>query len=158
MYERICINGKNYTILWFVNENKLPHADHTVVTYLQEYLNNYFGDLIITRGNKYNFFGMNITIPDNKNIDIDMKYQLFETIDMLQDKINGAFSSPARQHIIHINEDAGGLDEIKYNIFHSLKTKKSIHKEMLRADQYNSVAFLYTRVNKRNENDWKKLK
>ena len=66
---------------------------------------------------------MNITIRDGKNIDIDMKYQLLKTIDMLQNKINGAVASPARQHIILVNEDAGGLNEIKNNIFHSFKAK-----------------------------------
>ena len=50
--ENIYLYGKQYTIVWFVDENKISHADPTVVTYILGHLKKYFGDLIITIGKK----------------------------------------------------------------------------------------------------------
>ena len=41
------------------------------------------GDLTVTRGNKHRFLGMNITINENKNVEIKIKEQLQEAVDML---------------------------------------------------------------------------
>ena len=44
------INGNQFTIVCYVNENNLSHADPTVVTDIPEQFNTHFGDIIITRG------------------------------------------------------------------------------------------------------------
>ena len=76
------INGKQCTIVWYVGDNKISHEDLEVVTEIIEIMKKHFGDLTTTRGSKHHFLGMNITINPKKNIEIEMKFQLQEVIDM----------------------------------------------------------------------------
>ena len=66
------INFNKCTTVWYVDVNKPSQVYHTMVTYLIEHIRTDFGDLFITRGKINTFLGMNITIHDDKNIDIDM--------------------------------------------------------------------------------------
>ena len=67
---------------------------------------------------------MNTTIGYDEKIEIYMKEQLLEwyieAINMIQDKITSLVSSPANQNILFINEYTEGLNESKYDIFHSV--------------------------------------
>ena len=56
------INGKQCTILWYIDDDKVSHADPSVITDIIELMESYFGDLTITRGKKHRFLGMNIDI------------------------------------------------------------------------------------------------
>ena len=60
------INGKQCTIVWYVDDNKISHEDPNVVTEVIELMKSHFGDLTVTRGNKYRFLGMNITLHPKK--------------------------------------------------------------------------------------------
>ena len=66
------INGKQCTIVFYVDDNKISHKDSTVVTQVLDQISKYFGDLSITRGNKHDFLAMNIEIKDKK-VYIDME-------------------------------------------------------------------------------------
>ena len=54
-----------------------------MVTDVIELTKQHIGDLIVTRGDKRRFLGMNITVKPNKSIEIqiEMKDQLQDTID-----------------------------------------------------------------------------
>ena len=56
------INGKQCTIVWYVDDNKVSHEDPNVVTEVIELMKKHFGDLTVTRGNEHRFLGMNIKI------------------------------------------------------------------------------------------------
>ena len=75
------INGKQRTILWYVDNNKVSHVDEKVVTEVIDLMKGHFGDLVVTRGREHNFLGMNIKLNDDNNIEIDMIEQLREAID-----------------------------------------------------------------------------
>ena len=81
------INRNQFTIVWYVDENKLLYADPNMITDLLEEFRTPLGDLVITRDKKCTLLGINITIRDDKKIEIDMKDQLLEAIYMLQGKI-----------------------------------------------------------------------
>ena len=80
------INGKQCTIVWYVNDDKISHEGHEVVTTVIESTKNNLGDLTTTRRNKHRFLGMNITINKQKSIDIEIKDQLQKTIDIFFSK------------------------------------------------------------------------
>ena len=61
------INGEQCTIVWYVDNNKVPHKDIKVLDDGIELMKTHFGDLTVTRGNKHRFLGMNITINE-KNV------------------------------------------------------------------------------------------
>ena len=49
------INGKQYTIVWYVDDKKISHMDHTVVDTIIQELTKYFGELSITRRKEHTF-------------------------------------------------------------------------------------------------------
>ena len=69
-------------IVWYDDANKISYEDPEVVTKIIEIVKKHFGDITTTRGSKHHFLGMNITINPNENIEIEMKSQLQEVIDM----------------------------------------------------------------------------
>ena len=64
------INGKQCTIVWYVDDNKISREDPAVVDSIIQELTTHFGELSITRGIEYTFLGMNIKIRDDKKIEI----------------------------------------------------------------------------------------
>ena len=49
------INGKQCTIVWYIDDNKFYHVGLNVVTNILEEINNHFGELVISRGDKHEF-------------------------------------------------------------------------------------------------------
>ena len=74
-------NGKQCTIVWYVDGNKISHDDPTVVDSIIQDLTKLFGELSITRGKEHTFLGMNIKFRDDKKIEIDMIEQIKEDIE-----------------------------------------------------------------------------
>ena len=56
------INGSQCTIVFYVDDNKISHKDPTVVDSVINELKKYFGELTVEKGNKFDFFGINIYI------------------------------------------------------------------------------------------------
>ena len=54
------INGKQCTIVWYVDDVKVSHVDETVVSDIITFMQKEFGNLTITRGKKHQNLGMDI--------------------------------------------------------------------------------------------------
>ena len=67
------INGKQCTIFFYVDDNKISHEDPQVVTNVINILKGHFGELTVTRGKKHDFLGMNITFRDDGTVEIEMR-------------------------------------------------------------------------------------
>ena len=78
------INGKQCTIVWYVDRNKVSHEALHVVTNVIELAKKHFGDLTMARGKTYRFLGIDIEINEDRNIEIEMKYQLQEDVDIVE--------------------------------------------------------------------------
>ena len=76
------INGKQCTIVWYVDDSNVSHVDPEVVSEVINLMKKYVGDLSITRGKEHRFLGMNITMIDDKKLKNEMKEHLQESIDM----------------------------------------------------------------------------
>ena len=61
------IDGNQCTILYYVDNNKLLRVDPNVVTDIPEEIK-HFGYLVISRGDTYDFLGMNIKIRNEKKV------------------------------------------------------------------------------------------
>ena len=83
------IDGKQCTVVWYVDDNKISHADTKVVPNIFDKMKEYFGDIKIYRGNSYVFLGINIVFRYDKKYKVDMKNQLFEAIKMFEEEITG---------------------------------------------------------------------
>ena len=75
------IKGKQCTVAWYVDDNKILHVDDTVVTDIIEKIEAKFGKMTVTRGKHHVFLGMDITFNDNNGtVTILMKEYLKEAI------------------------------------------------------------------------------
>ena len=53
-------NGKQCTLVWYVDDKKVLHTESKVVEDLINGLKNHFLELVVSRGKKHTFFVMNI--------------------------------------------------------------------------------------------------
>ena len=151
------INGKQCTIAFYVDDNKVSHEDPGVVSKVIQNLKEHFGDLKVVRGNKHTFLGMNIEILGDKKIQIDMREQLQEAIDMFPENTTMKASSPASRYLFQVDDNAKQLNKEQSEIFHSTVAKLLFIAKRARLDIEPTVAFLCTRVTKSDVHDWKKL-
>ena len=54
------INGKQCTIQWYADDNKVTHVSEDVITRVIDITKKSFGELVVSRGNKYTFLDMDI--------------------------------------------------------------------------------------------------
>ena len=59
-------NGKQCTIVVYVDDNEISHVDLEVVTSAIDEISKYFGALSLSRGNEHDFLGMDIELKDVK--------------------------------------------------------------------------------------------
>ena len=156
------INDKQCTIVWYVDDNKVSHDDPEVVTEVIELMKGHFGDLTVTRGNKHRFLGMNITIHPQQKIEIEMKDQLQEAIDMFirsdGDEAIEVVTSPATRRLREVDPNCEPLSEDKKDAFHSIVAKLLWIMKRARPDLETAISYLCTRVTKSDIDDWGKLK
>ena len=65
------INGKQCTIMWYVDDLKVSHMSRkAVVEILRAIKARFHGDLTITLGKEHTYLGMKITFPDDGKVEI----------------------------------------------------------------------------------------
>ena len=152
------INGRQCTIVWYVDDAKISHQDPNVVRGIISSLEEEFGCLDPTFGNIQEYLGMKITIDDNQIVHIDMRDQICEIIQDFSQKIEGRVSSPASKYLMDVNANSTPLPEHQADEFHSVTAKLLYLEKRARPDIEVAVSFLTTRVITPNESDWNKLK
>ena len=83
------INGKQFTVAWYADDNKASHIDSRVIDDLLDTIKTHFGEIKITRGKNHTFLGMNIQITEDKKIEIEMEDQLMGPLDFLEKNLKG---------------------------------------------------------------------
>ena len=111
------INGKQCTIAWYVDDNKLSHIDPEVVNEILEILKRHFGDLKVTWGKHHKFLGMDISLIGNGKFEVSMKEQLQDAIDSFGEKMNRVVSSPEQLNLFNVNDEAVKLIGKKKEVF-----------------------------------------
>ena len=153
------IDGKQCTICWYVDDNKISHVDPTVVADILEEVKKHVGDLVIYRGDKHFLLGICVVMnSENKTVEIEMTDQLQEAIDMLGEDIDKTVVSPALKNLFIVREEAVRLDIGKSKTSHSVVAKLLFIMKRARPDLETAISFLMTRVSKSDEDDWRKLK
>ena len=75
----------------------------------------------------------------------------------LPSDMNGAVKTPAASHLFNVNKDAKKLQEDKAQLFHHLVAKLLYLSRRTRQDIQTAVAFLCTRVQSPDKDNYKKL-
>ena len=157
------INGSQATIMFHVDDLKISHIDPNIVTEIVNKLDGEFGQitpLTVTRGKIHDYVGMTIDFSDSNRVRFTMIDFLQDIIANLPDglKENRVFVTPAADHLFNTNADAKKLPIKQAEVFHSYVAKLLFAAKRARPDIQTAVAFLCTRVQMPDEDDWKKLK
>jgi hypothetical protein len=152
------INGKQCTICWYVDDNKVSHVEYDVVTEILESIEKKFGKMSITRGKKHSFIGMDIDILENKKLKILMKGHIEEAINNFNEEITRTAPTPARKDLFEIDENSERLSDSDAENFHSVVALLLFIAIRARVDILLAISFLCTRVSKSTKQDKAKLK
>ena len=150
------INGKQCTICWYVDDNKVSHVDKKVVDSVIKKIESKFGKMSQTRGDKHEFLGMDIVYHDKK-VTVSMKKHIEKAIDSFEEDITREAATPATNYLFKVR-DVPKIDEKRAENFHSVTAQLLFVGNRCRLDIKTAVAFLCTRVSEPDEDDWKKLK
>ena len=152
------IKGKQCTVAWYVDDNKISHVDDTAVTDIIEKIKAKFGKMTVTRGKHHVFLGMDITFNDNDGtVTILMKEYLKEAIADSGMDASKVAPTPAKKDLFTVDDVSEQLDKRQGEIFHSIVAKLLYVSKRARTDAQLAIAFLCTRVSCSTEQDWKKL-
>jgi len=90
-----------------------------------------------------------------------VKISMYDYIDKLMAELpsdmNRAVKTPAESHLCNMNKDAKKLQEDASQLFHNLVAKLLYLSRRTRQDIQTAVAFLCTRVQSPDEDDYKRL-
>jgi len=150
------IDGKQCTICWYVDDNKISHVNPKVVDDVIEQIEKKFGKMSQTRGEDHDFLGMNITFKRGK-VKVGMKKHILKAIDTFSEDITRDAATPATSFLFK-TRDVEKLDEKKAENFHSVVASLLFISRRCRLDIQIAVAFLCTRVSEPDLDDWNKLR
>ena len=153
------INGKQCTIGWYVDDNKISHVDPDVVTSIIEKIEEKFGKMTVTRGKVHTFLGMKITLQKDKTVMIvEMKEYIKDAIEDFAQDVSKHVATPAKKDLFEIDEKSPKLDKDEADHFHRIVVKLLYVSKRGRVDIQLAIAFLCTRVSCCSYQDWDKLK
>ena len=148
------INGKQCTIAWYVNDNKI---DKGVVTHVIDILKSHFRDhLVVSRGKRHRLLGMDIEMNDDF-FSVGMVDQIEEAITMFSESCDKTYTSPDGKHLFDIHDTDSLLDETRSDISHSVVSKLLFIMKRACPDIETAVSFLMTRMSCSTTHDWLKL-
>ena len=155
------IQGTQCTVGWHVDDIMVSHVDKSVVEGIISQFNSEYGveaPLTITRGKIHDYLGMKIDFSTPGQVKFTMDPYIDTLIQEIpEDLVHGPASTPAGHHLFQVNQAGVPLPEGKRETFHHLVAKLLYLSKRTRPDLQTAVAFLTTRVQHADEDDWKKL-
>ena len=152
------IDGKQCTIAWYVDDNKISHVDADVVSSIIATIEGKFGAMTVTRGRDHVFLGMNIAFHENGTVSVKMKDYIKEAIVDFGEDITRSATTPARKNLFDTDDTDERLSVADSEVFHSVVAKLIYVSKRSRLDIQLAIAFLCTRVSCSTAKDWSKLK
>jgi hypothetical protein len=152
------VDGKQCTIVWYVDDTKISHVSDSVVSAVIESIEKRFGKMTVTRGKEHVFLGMDIVFRDDGTASVKMKSYIKEAIAEFRSDISCIAATPARKDLFMVNDTSGLLTAEDRETFHSVVAKLLYVSKRGRLDIQLAIAFLCTRVSCSTEEDWAKLK
>lgn len=101
--------------------------------------------------------GMTLDYSTKGKVKISMYDYIDKLLTELPSDMNGSARTPAASHLFNVNKDAKKLQEESAQLFHHLVAKLLYLSRRTRQDIQTAVAFLCTRVQSLDEDDYKKL-
>jgi Reverse transcriptase (RNA-dependent DNA polymerase) len=155
------INEAQCTIAWYVDDLKISHRDESVVEDVFGSLESEFGreaPLTVTRGKIHNYLGMRIDYSEAGKVQFTMPHMTDEIIKQLPPEyVTGPSVTPAANHLFTVNPNSKPLSTERADLFHRMTAQLLYLCKRARPDLQTAVSFLTTRVQKPDDDDFKKL-
>mmetsp|Transcript_26671 Transcript_26671/g.56142 ORF Transcript_26671/g.56142 Transcript_26671/m.56142 type:complete len:625 (+) Transcript_26671:3224-5098(+) len=154
------ILGTQFTITWHVDDLKMSHADKAVVSGMIEWFKEIYGDVRVSRGKVHDYLRMTLNYSESGKVKVSMVDYFKKTIREFPEEIVGTAPTPAGDHLFQVRaeEERVLLDEERARAFHHAVAQMMFATVRCRRDIQTAVAFLMTRVQQPDEDDWGKLK
>jgi hypothetical protein len=152
------VDGKQCTICWYVDDNKISHVNPKTVDWVIEEIENKFGKMTVKRGKSHTFVGIDFTMTEDGKVEINMKEYIKECIEAFGETINKGATTPAKSNMFDVDDESEPLNEEKSDIFHHIVSKLLYVSKRARLDIELAIAFLCTRVSCSTNEDWEKLR
>ena len=164
-YEPCCwnsmINGKQFTIVFHVDDCKLSHIDPAVVTDIIGKFDKAYATidkLTIRRGKVHEYLGMTIDFNTKGEVRLSMYDMIQKLINLLPNDMIGEKNTAAPSNLFDTSDDETATllkDKVK-DLFHTI-TATTLFISRVRSDLKLGTGFCCTRVKKPNEHDYIKL-
>jgi Reverse transcriptase (RNA-dependent DNA polymerase) len=154
------VDGKQCTVAWHVDDLKISHVDSKVVDSVIASLESEFGKeapLTVTRGKIHEYLGMTLDYSMDGKVMIKMFRYIRDTLAELPADMKGEKLTPAAAHLFDVRDDTEKLSEEKAEFFHHCVAKLLFLCKRARPDIQTAIAFLCTRVQAPDTDDYKKL-
>ena len=141
-----------------MDDNKKSHVNDDAVSSVTSVLEERFGKMTVTRGDKHDFLGTHLRHHrDKKMVENDMSQHIKEAISDFGEPLKSV-KTPARSDLLHVDPNAKQLPIKKKKLFHSIVMKLMFVAIRSRRDIHPTVGFLSSRVQDSTVEDYGKLR
>ena len=154
------IDGQQCTLVWHVDDMTISHTDSRIVDGIITMLEEEFGKeapLTIHRGKVHDYLGMTLDFSIDGKVRVSMEDYIRTMLAALPEDMAGTATTPAAEHLFKVNKTPTYLDEKDAMFFHHNMAKLFFLCKRARPDTQTAVAFLSTRVQHPDHDDYKKL-
>lgn len=107
---------------WYVGNIKISHIDNHVVSRIIGIIESEFGKVLVTRGSTHRFVGMDVTLKENKTVEVKMIDYIKECFEAFGEDIKEGANSLAK-HILFEIDKKQHMSNNKMDLFHHIVAK-----------------------------------
>ncbi|KAL7461201.1 hypothetical protein ACHAXS_001624, partial [Conticribra weissflogii] len=154
------LQGRQLTVTWHVDDLKVSHRNSKCVSQVIQWLSSLYGELKEKRGAVHDYLGITLDYSTPGVVRVSMVDYIKGIIENFPEEIEGDMASPAPNHLFLVRDEslARKLPEEQGVAFHHTVAQLLFLSTRARRDIQVAVAFLTTRVQSPDEDDWGKLK
>ena len=145
-----------------MDDLKILHIDRNVVSSLILHLEELYGEMNGSRGDRHDYLRMWLDFSKKGEVQVSMEDYLPGVIDDFPEEIRKSAATPAAPCRFQTRDKDDPkrvrLDKFRAQAFHHAVAQLLFGSVRCRKDTQTDVAFLTTRVRDPDEDDWKKLK
>ena len=155
------VDGKQHTVVFHVDDLMGSHVDPEVNTQFLKWLNEMYGahgEVKAKRGPVHDFLGMTFDFSDDGIVKVDTIDYMCDMVDDFSIPLSESdvAPEPAGPDLFTVRE-SDELEREQAEEFHTVVAKGLWACKRTRPDIHTAIAGLCTRVQKPNQDDWKKL-
>jgi hypothetical protein len=154
------INGKQCTIGWYVDDNIVGHEDEAVIDDLIAKIDERFPGLVVQKGPKLDFLGMELCFRKDGKVNIGTVQFLKKMVEEFEEDtgvdLSRIYTTPAATWLFKL-KDSKELCPKFTSFFRKFTMKVLWTSKRSRPDLETTMGFLTTRVKAPTKDDWHKL-